>query len=113
LKSAFNTPAILHHWEPNQQITVETDGSDYAIASILSITSNNREIRPVAFHSCSLTPPELNYDVHDKKLLAIFDTFKHWRHYLEGSSIPIDVVTDHKNLEYFSMTKVLTWRQVR
>jgi hypothetical protein len=92
---------------------VETDASDYAIASILSITSNNGEIRPVAFHSCSLTLPELNYDIHDKELLAIFDAFKHWRHYLEGSPIPIDVVTDHKNLEYFSMTKVLTRRQVR
>ena len=26
---------------------------------------------------------------------------------------PIDVVTDHKNLEYFSTTKVLTCRQAR
>ena len=36
-----------------------------------------------------------------------------WRHYLEGSGSPIDVVTDHKNLEYFSTTKVLTHRQAR
>ena len=36
-----------------------------------------------------------------------------WRHYLEGSAIPVDVVTDHKNLEYFSTTKVLTRRQAR
>ena len=34
-----------------------------------------------------------------------------WRHFLEGSGTPIDVVTDHKNLEYFSTTKVLTRRQ--
>jgi hypothetical protein len=27
--------------------------------------------------------------------------------------IPIDVVTDHKNLEYFSTTKVLTRQQMR
>jgi hypothetical protein len=92
---------------------VETDASDYAIVSILSITSNDGEIRPVAFHSRSLTLPELNYDVHDKELLAIFDAFKHWHHYLEGSPISIDVVTDYKNLEYFSTTKVLTRRQVR
>ena len=49
---------------------------------------------------------ELNYDVHDKELLAIFDAFKIWQHYLEGSTFPIDVVTDHKNLEYFSNTKI-------
>ena len=33
------------------------------------------------------------------------------RHYLEGSPTPVDVVTDHKNLEYFSTTKLLTCRQ--
>jgi len=41
-------------------------------------------------------------------LLAIFEAFKKWRHYLEGSTFPVDVVTDHKNLEYFSTTKILT-----
>jgi len=49
-----------------------------------------------------------DYDVHDKELLAIFEAFKMWRHYLEGSASAIDVVTDHKNLEYFSTTKILT-----
>ena len=67
----------------------------------------------IAFHSRTFTAPELNYDVHDKKLLAIFKAFKIWRHYLEGSASPIDVVTDHKNLKYFSTTKVLTRRQAR
>jgi len=60
-----------------------------------------------------MTPPELNYDTHDKELLAIFEAFCHWHHYLEGSTTPIDVVTDHKNLEYFSSSKVLTRRQAR
>ncbi|ESK82499.1 retrotransposon nucleocapsid protein, partial [Moniliophthora roreri MCA 2997] len=34
-----------------------------------------------------------------------------WHHYLEGASNPIDIVTDHKNLEYFSATKILTRQQ--
>ena len=63
---------------------------------------------PVAFHSCTFTVAELNYDTHDKKLLAIFEAFKIWRHYLEDLAYSIDIVTDHKNLEYFSTTKVLT-----
>jgi len=57
--------------------------------------------------------PELDYNIHDKELLAIFKVFKIWRHYLEGSASPIDVVTDHKNLEYFSTTKILTYWQAR
>jgi len=90
---------------------VETNASDYAVASILSITCADREIHPVAYYSWTLTAPELNYDTHNKELLAIFEAFRNWRHYLEGSASPIDVVMDHKNIEYFSTSKVLSCRQ--
>ena len=114
LKKAFTTAPVLTHWVPNAQIILKTDTSDYALATILSITSpDNSEIHPIAFHSRTFTAPELNYDVHDKELLAIFEAFKIWRHYLKGPAPPIDVVTDHKNLEYFATTKLLTRRQVR
>ena len=92
---------------------METDASDYALTVILSIVNEDNEVHPVAFHSCTFTAAELNYDTHDKELLAVFEAFKIWRHYLEGPAYPIDVVTDHKNLEYFSTTKVLTRRQVQ
>ncbi|KAF8831748.1 hypothetical protein HHX47_DHR1001045 [Lentinula edodes] len=113
LKIAFTSAPILAHWEPNRPLIVETDASDYAIAAILSIQYADGEIHPLAFLSRTLHAAELNYDTHDKELLAIFEAFKAWRHYLEGSGDPVDVVTDHKNLEYFSTTKVLTRRQVR
>src|SRR5207245_7167617 len=107
LKEAFTSAPILTHWVPDVPITVETDASDYAIAGILSVTCSDAELRPFAFYSRTLTAPELNYDTHDKELLTIYEAFRHWRHYLEGSGSPIDVVTDHKNLEYFSTSKVL------
>ena len=66
----------------------------------------------MAFHSYTFTTAELNYDMHDKELLAIFEAFKIWQHYLEGLVYSIDIVMDHKNLEYFSTTKVLTQKQV-
>src|SRR6202000_3240049 len=46
-------------------------------------------------------------------LLAIFTAFKEWRHYLECMPEIIQVITDHKNLEYFATTKLLTRRQAR
>jgi len=113
LKQAFTSAPILTHWVPDTQLVVETNASDYALAAILSIVTKDNEIHPIAFHSRTFSAPELNYDVHDKELLAIFEAFKMWRHYLEGSTLPIDVVTDHKNLEYFSTTKVLTRQQAR
>jgi len=92
---------------------METNASDYVLAAILSIMTKDNEIHPVAFHSRTFSTLGLNYDVHDKELLAIFEAFKIWRHYLEGSTSPINVVTDHKNLEYFSTTKILTCQQAR
>ena len=91
---------------------METDASDYALATILSIVNEDNEVHLVAFHFCTFTVAELNYDIHNKKLLAIFEAFKIWQYYLEGLVYPIDIVTDHKNLEYFSTTKVLIQKQV-
>jgi len=113
LKQAFTSAPILTHWVPDAQLIVETDASDYALAAILSIMTKDNEIHPVAFHSRTFSAPELNYDVHDKELLAIFEAFKMWQHYLEGSASAINVVTGHKNLEYFSTTKILTRQQAR
>ena len=86
---------------------------DYALAAILSIVNKENEVHSVAFYSCTFTVAELSYDTYNKELLAIFEAFKIWQHYLEGPAYPIDVVMDHKNLEYFSTTKVLTQRQVQ
>ena len=107
-KEAFTSAPILTHYQPDAPIIVKTDASDYVIAGILSNICPDGEIRLVAFYSRTLTVPELNYDTHDKELLAIFKAFCSWRHYLDGSASPVDIVTDHKNLIYFSMSKVLT-----
>ena len=85
--------------------------SDYTLAAILSIITEDNQLHPVVFHSRSFSASELNYDVHDKELFAIYEAFRIWCHYLEGSAAPIDVITDHKNLEYFATTKLLNRRQ--
>src|SRR5258708_6401102 len=43
----------------------------------------------------------------------MFEVFKNWRHFLEGSGKVINTVTDHKNLEYFTTSKKLSCRQAR
>ena len=86
LKKAFTTAPVLTHWIPGSPLIIETDALDYALTAILSMVSpTDNEVHPIAFHSRTFTPPELNYDVHDKELLAIFEAFKIWHHYLEGS----------------------------
>jgi len=70
-------------------------------------------MHPVAFHSRKFSPAEINYEIHDKELLAIVDAFKHWRRYCEGAEHQIQVFTDHHNLEYFTTSKAFNRRQAR
>jgi len=45
--------------------------------------------------------------------MAIVQTFEEWHAELQSVEKPISVLTDHKNLEYFTTTKLLNRRQVR
>jgi hypothetical protein len=75
LKTAFTSAPILSHFIPGTPIIIETDASDYAVAAILSTVPLDGHVHPVAFHSRTLGISELNYDTHDKELLAIFEAF--------------------------------------
>jgi len=67
----------------------------------------------VAFYSKSLSLVERNYEIHDKEMLAIICMLEEWRHFLEGAQHPVEIWTDHKNLEYFITAKKLNRRQAR
>jgi hypothetical protein len=90
---------------------VETDASDYMSAGMLSQYNDDGILHPVAFFSKKHSPAECNYEIYDKELMAIIRAFKEWRPELEGALHPIQVLSDHKNLEYFMLTKLLNHRQ--
>ena len=113
LKHRFTTAPVLAHFDPTRPVILETDASDFAIGAVLSQRNEENRLHPIAFHSRKFQPAEINYDVHDKELLAIVDAFKHWRRYCEGAKHQIQVFTDHHNLEYFTTTKTLNRRQAR
>ena len=77
IKEAFTIAPILGHWNPESPIILETDASDHALAAILS-TQSNGEICSIVFHSRAFSVVEINYDIHDKELLAIVKFFKKW-----------------------------------
>ena len=114
LKKRFTTAPILAHFDPNVEAIVETDASDFALGGVLSQRKQETgKLHPIAFHSRKFSPAEINYEIHDKELLAVVDCFKVWRRYLEGAMNTVQVFSDHQNLEYFSTTKVLNRRQAR
>lgn len=113
LKKRFTSAPILRHFDPSAATYVETDASDYAIGTILSQKGPDGIIHPVAFDSRKFQPAELNYEIHDKELLAIVWALKRWRSMLLSVQSPIQVLTDHQALTYFMSNKQLTRRQCR
>ncbi|MBW0550697.1 hypothetical protein O181_090412 [Austropuccinia psidii MF-1] len=97
---------------PLNEEALKTNASNYALGAVLSQVSDSGK-HPIAFDSCKLIPEELNYEIHDKELLGIVWTLKHWRAFLLSLSSPFEVLTNHSSLQYFMSSKVLTCRQAR
>jgi len=55
----------------------------------------------VAYLSKSLNETERNYEIYNKKMLAVIRGLESWRHLLEGAKYKFEVQMDYKNLEYF------------
>ena len=92
---------------------VETDAYDHVSAGILSQIANDGLLHPVAFFSRKHSPAKCNYEIYDKELMAIIPSFEELRPHLESAKGIIEVLCDHKNLEYFMTTKILNRRQAR
>ncbi len=67
----------------------------------------------IAYFSAKMSLAELNYDIQDRELLAIVRAFEEWRVYCERAKHMIEMLSDHKNLTGFIITKQLNRRQVR
>ncbi|RAL62606.1 hypothetical protein DID88_004453 [Monilinia fructigena] len=113
LKDAFITAPVLAYFDHNKRTVLETDASDWASGGVLSQYDSDGLLRPVAYFSAKHSAAECNYEIYDKELLAIIKSMEEWRPELQGSQQEFEILTDHKNLEYFTTTKALNQRQVR
>jgi hypothetical protein len=113
LKKACTEAPILRHFNLQKPIILQTDANGFAIAGFLNQYDRFWILRPVNFYSRKGYPAEQNYDTSDRELLAAVETMKQWRHCLEGANHKVLIQCDHKNLEYFHTSKVLSRRQAR
>jgi hypothetical protein len=60
------------------------NASNFEISAILSQLGENNLFDLVDFYSLKFSPMEINYEIHDIKLLAIMDAFEKWHHLLKG-----------------------------
>jgi len=91
---------------------VEMDASGHAIGGVLSHEQDGKW-KPIAFLSRTMQPAERNYEIYNKKLLAIVEALAKWRQYLLDAAETFEIWTDYENLKYFQEPHKLNGRQVR
>lgn len=106
----FVSAPVLLQFDPNRETV--TDSSGYAVGGVLSQYDDEGVLRPCAFFSQKNTPAECNYENYDKELLAIVKCLRQWSSELRSAG-RFKVITDHRNLLYFSTRRRLNERQMR
>jgi hypothetical protein len=112
LKDAFLSEEVLVPFNSERRTILECDSSGHAIGGTLSQEDENGVLCTVAYLSKKLLSHEANYPIHDKELLAVIYCLKEWDAELRGVR-EFEVITDYKNLEYFTKKQKITERHVR
>ncbi|KAF8761585.1 hypothetical protein RHS01_01289 [Rhizoctonia solani] len=113
LKSLVTHSLVLIHLNPDLPYYLETDASGVAMGAILSQRGEDNRLHPIAYMSKSFSGAKANYDTHDKELLAIIKALEEWQIFLEATDRPIQVFTDHRNLEYWMQARTFNRRHAR
>ena len=111
LRDKFCRAPVLSGWDPTLPTFLETDCSGFALGGAL-LQEKDGVRRPVGFFSQKLNKAEINYDIHDKEMLAVVSSIKFWEPELKACG-PFTIWTDYKNLEYFMVKRQLSERQIR
>eukprot|EP00731_Ephydatia_muelleri_P021136 Em0013g863a len=79
-KELLTSASVLVHYEPDRELVLACDASEYGVGAVLSHHFEEGFDRPIAFISCTLAPAERKYSQLDKEALAIVfgvDKFHH------------------------------------
>ena len=60
----------------------------------------NSDLQPCTYFSCTFSSAQHNYDIYDWELLAVKLALEEWHQYLQGTTHPVTIITNHKNLSY-------------
>ena len=71
----------------------------------------NGDLYPCTYFSKMFFSAEHNYDIYNRELLTIILALSEWKQYLQGTSHPVSIITDHKNLSYIKDPHKLSLHQ--
>lgn len=97
LKLDLANAALLAHPSTTADTRLVSDASDFSMGAVLG-QKFPEGWKLLTFFSRKFTPTHRNYSAYDRKLTAIYESVKFFRHFLEGRNFKI--LTDHKSLAY-------------
>ena len=113
IKNKFTKEPILKIYRLELPTRVKIDLLNFILGACMVQKYKDKIQHLIAYYSQKLIPPELNYNIYNKELLAIVTVLKEWRAFLQGIIEPFIIKTDYKNLIRFLTTKELNRRQVK
>ena len=99
------------HYNSDHKLIVKTDVSDYVSEKILFQYNDAEILYLIAYFFKKHNSVKCNYEIYDKKLMIIVHVFEKWWFELKDTVFFIDMITNHKNLEYFIMIKQFNYCQ--
>ena len=113
IKRALVEAPVLKAPDFSKAFVIHTDASDYALGgTLLQIGDDGVTEHVVAYYSRKFQSAERNYSAQERECLALIDSVKHWRPYVD-SSIQWVARTDHESLKYLLSQAVRNRRQAR
>ena len=106
LKEILTKGPVRHIYDQRLECQLHTDASTIGIAGVLI-----QDGHPIGYYSRKLSDAETRYTVTEQECLALVDSIKYFRIYLEG--VKFKVYTDHKALKWlinFESTKKRLYR---
>ena len=96
LKDELSLTPVLTHYNPQKVTTLSADASSFGLGAVLLQEQDNKENKPVAYASRSMTSTEQRYAQIENEALATTWACEKFNDYILGKDILIE--TDHKPL---------------
>jgi hypothetical protein len=95
LKISFISAPVLHHFNLEGKIVVETDTFNLVVVGVLLQYDNNGILHPVTYISGQHSLTEINYKIYNKEHFMIICVFKECYPLLKVFPETIEIISDH------------------
>lgn len=111
---AITSVPVLVSSNTSVPFQIEADSLYFATEAILSQEfKTDGKWYLIVFFSKSLFLVEWNYEIHNKKMLAIIQALEEWWYFFEDGLHFVKIWTDHHNMEYFMTANKLNHKQAQ